>query len=46
MNLTDMIEAGSANPALLPLIALALGALHGLERGHSKTMVAADITAR
>lgn len=40
-----MIEAGSANPLLLFVFALALGALHGLEPGHSKTMMAAYIIA-
>lgn len=45
MDLTGMIEAGSANPVLLFVFALALGALHGLEPGHSKTMMAAYIIA-
>ncbi len=45
MSLTDMIEAGSANPILLFMFALVLGALHGLEPGHSKTMMAAYIIA-
>lgn len=45
MNLTDMIASGSANPALLFAFALLLGALHGLEPGHSKTMMAAYIVA-
>lgn len=45
MSLTDMIEAGSANPALLFVFALVLGALHGLEPGHPKTMMAAYIIA-
>ena len=40
-----MIENGSANPALLFVFALALGALHALEPGHSKTMMAAYIVA-
>ncbi|QPH56153.1 nickel/cobalt efflux transporter RcnA [Pontivivens ytuae] len=40
-----MIEAGSANPILLFAFALILGALHGLEPGHSKTMMAAYIIA-
>ncbi|MEM9433072.1 MAG: nickel/cobalt efflux transporter [Pseudomonadota bacterium] len=40
-----MIEAGSANPLLLFAFALLLGALHGLEPGHSKTMMAAYIIA-
>ena len=45
MNLTEMIENGSANPMLLFVFALALGALHALEPGHSKTMMAAYIVA-
>ncbi|MEO1238596.1 MAG: nickel/cobalt efflux transporter [Pseudomonadota bacterium] len=40
-----MIEAGSTNPVMLFLFALVLGALHGLEPGHSKTMMAAYIIA-
>lgn len=40
-----MIEAGGANPLFLFIFALALGALHGLEPGHSKTMMAAYIIA-
>lgn len=45
MGLTEMIEAGTANPVLLFAFALVLGALHGLEPGHSKTMMAAYIIA-
>ncbi|MEM9320265.1 MAG: nickel/cobalt efflux transporter [Pseudomonadota bacterium] len=45
MNLTEMIENGSANPVLLFGFALVLGALHALEPGHSKTMMAAYIVA-
>jgi len=45
MDLTGMIEAGGANPVLLFVFALILGALHGLEPGHSKTMMAAYIIA-
>lgn len=45
MSLTDMIATGSANPVLLFAFALLLGALHGLEPGHSKTMMAAYIVA-
>lgn len=45
MNLTELIESGGANPVLLFVFALALGALHGLEPGHSKTMMAAYIIA-
>lgn len=45
MDLTGMIEAGGTNPLLLFVFALVLGALHGLEPGHSKTMMAAYIIA-
>lgn len=45
MNLTAMIETGAANPLLLFAAALLLGGLHGLEPGHSKTMIAAYIVA-
>jgi len=45
MSVTDMIEGGSANPVMRFLFALVLGALHGLEPGHSKTMMAAYIIA-
>lgn len=45
MDLSEAIARGSANPALLFAMALVLGALHGLEPGHSKTMMAAYIIA-
>jgi nickel/cobalt transporter (NicO) family protein len=45
MNLKAMIETGVANPLLLFAAALLLGGLHGLEPGHSKTMIAAYIVA-
>ncbi len=45
MNLTGMIETGAANPLLLFAASLLLGGLHGLEPGHSKTMIAAYIVA-
>jgi nickel/cobalt exporter len=45
MDLAGMIETGAVGPVLLFVIALALGALHGLEPGHSKTMMAAYIIA-
>lgn len=45
MSLTEMIGSGSANPVLLFLFALLLGSLHGLEPGHSKTMMVAYIIA-
>jgi len=45
MDINAAIAAGSANPMLLFVMALVLGALHGLEPGHSKTMMAAYIIA-
>src|SRR5471030_2068775 len=44
-NLSDLIQHGSANLWLFIPSALVLGALHGLEPGHSKTMMAAFIVA-
>lgn len=45
MDLTAAIAEGAASPVLLIGMALLLGALHGLEPGHSKTMMAAFIIA-
>lgn len=45
MDVAAMIEQGSASPIFLVMTAVALGALHGLEPGHSKTMMAAFIIA-
>ena len=45
MDLTTAIAQGTASPFLLFGTALLLGALHGLEPGHSKTMMAAFIIA-
>jgi len=45
MNLTELITEGRANPVLLAAMAIVLGGLHGLEPGHSKTMIAAYIIA-
>ncbi len=45
MDLTTAITEGAAQPFLLAGTALLLGALHGLEPGHSKTMMAAFIIA-
>ena len=41
----DLIQQGSTNLWLFIPSALLLGALHGLEPGHSKTMMAAFIIA-
>ena len=43
--LTDVFNAGAANAYLFVPSAILLGALHGLEPGHSKTMMAAFIVA-
>ncbi|MBT6110518.1 MAG: nickel/cobalt efflux transporter RcnA [Rhodospirillales bacterium] len=45
MDLIAAVQEGSANPLVLVGMALILGALHGLEPGHSKTMMAAFIIA-
>lgn len=45
MDLTTAIQTGVDNPLLFFGTALILGALHGLEPGHSKTMMAAFIVA-
>ena len=45
MDITGLLETGAANPLLLFGMALVLGGLHGLEPGHSKTMMAAYIIA-
>ena len=42
---SDLVQQGSANLWLFVPSALLLGALHGLEPGHSKTMMAAFIIA-
>ncbi|OAI30153.1 nickel/cobalt efflux protein RcnA [Methylosinus sp. R-45379] len=44
-NLADLFRDGAANAWLFAPTAVALGALHGLEPGHSKTMMAAFIVA-
>ncbi len=44
-NLQDLILSGSAHVWLYVPVAILLGALHGLEPGHSKTMMAAFIIA-
>jgi ABC-type nickel/cobalt efflux system permease component RcnA len=43
--LSDLLQQGSANNWLFVPSAILLGALHGLEPGHSKTMMAAFIIA-
>jgi len=45
MDLTAAVSQGTGQPLLLVATAVALGALHGLEPGHSKTMMAAFIVA-
>jgi nickel/cobalt exporter len=41
--LSDLLQQGGANAWLFVPSAFLLGALHGLEPGHSKTMMAAFI---
>jgi nickel/cobalt transporter (NicO) family protein len=45
MDIAELIRQGSNSLLILLPMALALGALHGLEPGHSKTMMAAFIIA-
>lgn len=44
-DLSELFRAGAANAWIFAPSAVALGALHGLEPGHSKTMMAAFIVA-
>ena len=44
-SLTDLLQSSAAPAPLLLSSALVLGALHGLEPGHSKTMMTAFIIA-
>jgi len=45
MDLISLIQDGSTSFAYLAAVGLTLGALHGLEPGHSKTMMAAFVVA-
>ena len=45
ISITDMLREGATNLWLFIPTAILLGALHGLEPGHSKTMMAAFIVA-
>lgn len=45
LDFTEMMRQGTMNPWLFIPSAILLGALHGLEPGHSKTMMAAFIVA-
>ncbi|RED53689.1 nickel/cobalt efflux transporter [Aestuariispira insulae] len=45
MDILELLKNGDTSFAALAFIALAVGALHGLEPGHSKTMMAAFIIA-
>ena len=45
MDLVSLIQDGSASFPYLAAVGLVLGSLHGLEPGHSKTMMAAFIVA-
>ena len=42
---TELLQQGAGNAWLFVPSAIVLGALHGLEPGHSKTMMAAFIVA-
>src|SRR4029079_17716791 len=44
-DIAQLIQSGSANAWFYIPVAILLGALHGLEPGHSKTMMAAFIIA-
>jgi nickel/cobalt transporter (NicO) family protein len=44
-SLTDLLQQSTAHAWLFIPTAILLGALHGLEPGHSKTMMAAFIIA-
>src|SRR5215218_81680 len=44
-DITQLIQSGSAHVWVYVPVAILLGALHGLEPGHSKTMMAAFIIA-
>jgi ABC-type nickel/cobalt efflux system permease component RcnA len=45
LNFTELLQQGPAHAWLFVPTAIALGALHGMEPGHSKTMMAAFIIA-
>src|SRR6201990_534616 len=45
MDLSQMLQQGAGNAFVFLPTAVLLGALHGLEPGHSKTMMAAFIIA-
>ena len=45
MDITEIIRQGAQNIWILMPMAMLLGALHGLEPGHSKTMMAAFVVA-
>jgi len=45
ISFSDLIQQGSSHAWLFIPSAILLGALHGLEPGHSKTMMAAFIIA-
>ncbi|MEM7289401.1 MAG: nickel/cobalt efflux protein RcnA, partial [Pseudomonadota bacterium] len=45
MDIASLVQDGTVSPLVLFLVAMAIGALHGLEPGHSKTMIAAYIIA-
>lgn len=45
MEIIELLQSGKMSLLLIVLIAFSIGALHGLEPGHAKTMIAAFIVA-
>ncbi len=45
MEVIELLRAGEVSLLFIALLAFTIGALHGLEPGHSKTMMAAFIVA-
>ena len=45
MEIIELLRTGEASLIFIAFTAFAIGALHGLEPGHSKTMMAAFIVA-
>ena len=45
MDLNTLVAQGDIHPTVMAVFAFALGALHGFEPGHSKTIMAAYIIA-
>lgn len=45
IDIASVITAGTANPWIYLPVAVVLGAIHGMEPGHAKSMMAAFIVA-